>query len=104
MSSAIKAVAMKPIPDYRISVDKYLESKDNLHVTDRDVFYQAECVEDGNGGYWIMGVPYNSGPGMGCHERHLVGVDVSEVPERASGLLLHLRVVLVPVHRADWGT
>ena len=64
MSSAIKAVAMKPIPDYRISLDKYLESKDNLRVTDRDVFYAAECVEDGNGGYLIMGVPYNSGPGM----------------------------------------
>jgi hypothetical protein len=34
----------------------------------------------------------------GCHERLLVGVVLREVPERAVGVLLHLRAM---VHRAD---
>ncbi len=35
------------------------------------------------------------------HERRLAGVVEREVPERAAGLLLHFRVILVPVHRTD---
>ena len=64
MSSAIKSVAMNPVHGYHISVAKYEENKTNLHVTDQDKFHQTTCVEDGQGGYWFLGIPQTTGPGM----------------------------------------
>jgi hypothetical protein len=62
-SSAIKSVAMEPKHDYHIGVEKFLENKDNLRVTECDVFYQTTCVEDGHGGYFFLGHAAIVGPG-----------------------------------------